>query len=262
MRLARVDHDGGPSWAVVEGSTLVLIEDVLIENLWRGGPVATGERLPLEGARLLAPAMPLNVVGMAHNTGAADRQMRPQAFLKPARALAGPGSAIPVPQDIGRVDAEAELAVVIGRTARHLTAQNAFQHVLGFTLSNDVTARDLQASDPLWTTAKGFDGWTLLGPWLETGLDPSDVRLTLSINDVPLESGSTANLARSALEVLVYITSFMTLGPGDVVLTGAPGAVGRIRPGDRVSVSSPSLGRLESTVAAEPVLAGPGAAAS
>jgi 2-keto-4-pentenoate hydratase/2-oxohepta-3-ene-1,7-dioic acid hydratase in catechol pathway len=260
MRLARVGHDGGPSWAVVEGSTLVLIEDVLIEDPWRGGPVATGERLPLAGARLLAPATPLNVVGMAHNTGPGDRELPPQAFLKPARALTGPGSAIDVPEGIGRVDAEAELAVVIGRTARHLTAQDALQHVLGFTLSNDVTARDLQASDPLWTTAKGFDGWTVLGPWLETGLDPSDLWLTLSINDVPLEPGSTANLARSVVEVLVYITSFMTLGPGDVVLTGAPGAVGRIRPGDRVSVSSPSLGRLESTVAAEPVPAVAGAA--
>lgn len=255
MRLARVHHDGGPSWAVVEGSTLVLVEEP-----WDGGPVATGVRLPLEGARLLAPATPLNVVGMAHNTGPGDRQLPPQAFLKPARALAAPGSTIPVPQGIGRVDAEAELAVVIGQTARHLTATDALGHVLGFTLSNDVTARDLQARDPLWTTAKGFDGWTPLGPWLETGLDPSDVRLTLSINDVPLESGSTADLARSVAEVLVYITSFMTLGPGDVVLTGAPGAVGCIRPGDRVSVSSPSLGRLESTVGAEPVPAAAGAA--
>lgn len=255
MRLVRIDHDGGPRWAVVEGSTLVLIEDP-----WPDVAVATGERVPLKGARLLAPATPMNVVGMAHNTGPADRELPAQAFLKPARALTGPGSAIPVPHGIGRVDAEAELAVVIGRTARHLTPQDALRHVLGFTLSNDVTARDLQASDPLWTTAKGFDGWTPLGPWLETGLDPADVRLTLSINAVPLESGSTVNLARSVVDVLVYITSFMTLGPGDVVLTGAPGAVGRIRPGDRVSVSSPLLGRLESTVAAEPVLAAAGAA--
>ncbi|WP_434619852.1 fumarylacetoacetate hydrolase family protein [Arthrobacter sp. A5] len=255
MRLVRVEHDGGPRWAVVEGSTLVLIEDP-----WPGVAVATGERVPLKGARLLAPVTPMNVVGMAHNTGPADRELPAQAFLKPARALTGPGSAIPVPQGIGRVDAEAELAVVIGRTARHLTPQDALRHVLGFTLSNDVTARDLQESDPLWTTAKGFDCWTPLGPWLETALDLSDVRLTLSINAVPLESGSTANLARSVVEVLVYITSFMTLGPGDVVLTGAPGAVGRIRPGDRVSVSSPLLGRLESTVAAEPVLAAAGAA--
>ncbi|MCZ2403749.1 fumarylacetoacetate hydrolase family protein [Paenarthrobacter sp. Z7-10] len=254
MRLARVEHDGGPRWAVVDGPTLVLIEDP-----WPGAAVATGERVPLRGARLLPPATPMNVVGMAHNTGPADRNLPAQAFFKPARALTGPGSAIPIPPGIGRVDAEAELAVVIGRTARHLTPADALRHVLGFTLSNDVTARDLQVSDPLWTTAKGFDGWTPLGPWLETGLDPSEVQLTLSINGVPLESGSTANLARSVVEVLVYITSFMTLGPGDVVLTGAPGEVGRIQPGDRVSISSPLLGQLESTAAADPVPAAAGA---
>ncbi|MCY0905933.1 fumarylacetoacetate hydrolase family protein [Arthrobacter sp. H14-L1] len=215
MRLVRVEHDGGPRWAVVDGSILGLIRDP-----WPGVAVATGERVPLKGARLLAPATPMNVVGMSRNTGTADRKL----------------------------------------PARHLTPLDALRHVLGFTLSNDVTARGLQAGDPLWTTAKGFDGWTPLGPWLETALDLSDMRLTLSINAVPAESGSTAELARSVVEVLVYIPSFMTLGPGDVVLTGAPGAVGRIRPGDRVLVSSPFLGRLESTVAAEPVLADAGAA--
>jgi 2-keto-4-pentenoate hydratase/2-oxohepta-3-ene-1,7-dioic acid hydratase in catechol pathway len=246
MRLARVRHGGKNRWAMLAGDSLQLIEDP-----WRADPVRTGEVLPYAGAQLLAPATPLNLVGMAHNTGAADRELAPQAFLKPARALAGPGATIEVPTGIGRVDAEAELAVVIGRTAKHLTERNALDHVLGFTLSNDVTARDRQASDPLWTTAKGQDGWTPLGPWLETELDPSDVQITLSINGKELRVGSTSDLARSVVDVLVYVTSFMTLGCGDVILTGAPGEYGPIHPGDQVVVSSPGLGRLVSAVVAE-----------
>lgn len=248
MRLARIDHEGMPSWAVVEGDTLALIADPLAER----GASPSGAVLPLAGATLLAPAVPLNVVGMAHNTGPGDRRLPAQAFLKPARTVVGPGSAIVLPHGAGRVDAEAELAVVIGRPSRHLTAADALDHVLGFTLANDVTARDLQSSDPLWTSAKSLDASTPLGPWLQTSIDPGEIPLTLAVNGAPFAPGSTADLARSVVEVLVYITSFMTLGPGDVVLTGAPGEVARIRPGDGVAVDGGVLlGRLESPVVAE-----------
>lgn len=211
----------------------------------------TGAVFSVEQAHFLPPARPRVVVGMAHNTGPGDRRLPPQAFLKPARTVVGPDAAIVLPDAVGRVDAEAELAVVIGRPARHLSAADALGHVLGVTLANDVTARDLQASDPLWTSAKSLDGSTPLGPWLETGIDLVDVPITLSVNGAELAAGSTADLARSVVEVLVYITSFMTLGPGDVVLTGAPGEVARIRSGDSVGVQAPSLGRLENVVVAE-----------
>lgn len=256
--MARVDHEGAPSWAVVEGESLALIADPLVHRgtlrggeSVRGGESRTGVVLPLAGATLLAPAMPLNVVGMAHNTGAEDRRLPPQAFLKAARTVVGPRAGIVLPHGVGRVDAEAELAVVIGRPARHLTRADAFGHVLGFTLANDVTARDLQASDPLWTSAKSLDGSTPLGPWLDTALDTADAPVTLTVNGSEFATGSTADLARSVVEVLVYITSFMTLGPGDVVLTGAPGEVARIRPGDMVTVHGASLGHLENPVVEE-----------
>lgn len=257
MRLARVDHDGAFRWAVIEGESLALIADPLAPAALGhdGEPRRTGEVLPLAGTSLLAPAVPLTVVGMAHNTGPADRLLPPQAFLKPARTVVGPRTPIEVPPGIGRVDAEAELAVVIGRTARYLTAADALGHVLGFALANDVTARRLQGSDALWTSAKSLDGATPLGPWLQTSLDIADVPVTLDVNGVALAPGSTADLARSVVEVLVYVTSIMTLGPGDVVLTGAPGEVARIRPGDEITVSAPGLGQLQNPVIEERSLA-------
>ena len=246
MRLARLRHSGRDQWAVLDSDTLVLIDDP-----WARTPIKTGDVVPWEQASLLAPAAPRTVVGMAHNTGIDDRRLPPQAFLKPARAVAPPGGRIELPKGIGRVDVEGELAVVIARTARHLTRADALDHVLGYTLANDVTARDLQVTDPLWTTAKGADGWTPLGPWIETELDPSDVAITVSVNGAPLRPGSTDGLARDVVDVLVYITSFMTLGPGDVVLTGAPGQSAPVQPGDHVEISAPGLGSLIGTVVGE-----------
>lgn len=211
-----------------------------------------GRFAPLRDVRRLAPAEPLNVVGMAHNAGPDDAALPPQAFLKPARAVGCPGGTIEIPRAAGRVDAETELAVVIGRSARRLTSRDAFQHVLGYTRANDVTSRDPQARDSLWTSAKGGAGWTPLGPWLDTDLDPSAIGISLTINGRDLQPGSTADLARGVGEILVYVASFMTLGFGDVVLTGAPGEYGPISPGDEVTVSAPGRGALTSTVVSAP----------
>jgi len=233
--------------AVVEGDSVALLDDL-------PGSRRSGVTLPLHRARLLAPADPRVVLGMAHNTGPADRLLPPQAFLKPSRTVIGPGAPIPLPEGIGHVEAEGELAVVIGTTARHLTAATAIDAVLGYTVANDVTARDLQRSDPLWTTAKGHDGFTPLGPWIETDLDALEVEITVSRNGRALRGASTRDLARDVVEVLVYVTSFLTLGPGDVVLTGAPGECARIVPGDDVAITVAGLGTLTNPVVAAPVL--------
>lgn len=251
MRLARFRHSGRTLWGEVDGDRLTVVGDPVAQG--SGEPALESEQgttLPLSLVQLLPPATPLTVVGMAHNTGPIDRRRPPQAFLKPARGVTGPGAAIPVPVGIGRVDAEAELAIVIGRAARHVRAADALDHVLGYTLANDVTARALQESDPLWTSAKGGDGWCPLGPWLVTGIDPDRLDLGLRIGSRDLEVASTAGLARSVSEILAYVTSFMTLGPGDVVLTGAPGEVAEIRPGDSVTVHSDELGELTNPVIA------------
>jgi 2-keto-4-pentenoate hydratase/2-oxohepta-3-ene-1,7-dioic acid hydratase in catechol pathway len=239
VRIARIDHGGRPARAAVEGDRLVLLDD------------PAGTTVPLAGARLLAPTDPRVVLGMAHNTGAADRELPPQAFLKPSRTVIGPGAPIPLPDGIGHVDAEGELAVVIGSTARHLTGADALDAVLGYTAANDVTARDLQRSDPLWTTAKGHDGFTPLGPWIETDLDAFDAEVTVRRNGRALRAGSTRDLARDVVEILVYVTSFLTLGPGDVVLLGAPGECARIHPGDVVEIAVAGLGTLANPVTLE-----------
>lgn len=251
MRLVRFRHGGGTAWGTVDGDRVTIVDDPLLPESGEP-PLARRVGVSIELARvtLLAPATPVAVVGMAHNSGPADRRRAPQAFLKPARGVVGPGAPIPLPAGIGRVDAEAELAVVIGRPARHLSTREALDHVLGYALANDVTARALQESDPLWTTAKGGDGWTPLGPELVTDIDPADVPLGLLVGTRPLAVGSTADLARGVAEVLAYITSFMSLGPGDVVLTGAPGEVGPIQPGDEVTVRSDLLGELTNPVTA------------
>ena len=244
-RIARIAHPGGIHHATVEPDGYALIDDPFTKRLRHNGTV-----VPTRDARLLAPVTPRTVVGMAHNTGPADRQLPPQAFLKPATTVAGPGAPIPLPTGIGRVDAEAELAVVIGCRATRLTLSDAAEHILGVTVANDVTARDLQKSDPLWFAAKGFDGWTPLGPWIATGLTPDDLSISLQVDGVDLQAAGTADLARSVLECLVYVTSVLTLHPGDVVLTGAPGGTGPITAGSTVTATVAGVGELHNPVCA------------
>src|SRR5689334_7815410 len=150
MRIARIVHRGRVSYAAVESEVLTLVEDPFTTGAAQAPHAA---RIALDEVRLLAPVAPRTVVGMAHNTGPADRELPPQAFLKPTGSVIGPGEVVGVPAGVGRVDAEGELAVVLGRTARNLTADDALDAVLGYTVANDVTARDLQQTDPLWTSA-------------------------------------------------------------------------------------------------------------
>ncbi len=243
--IARVAHAGGVHHATVEPEGFALVEDPFAARLRH-----TGQVLPADTVRLLAPVSPQTVVGMAHNTGSADRELPPQAFLKPAGGVTGPGADIPLPAGIGRVDAEAEVAVVIGRTASRLSAANAAGHIFGVTVGNDVTARNLQRSDPLWFAAKGFDGWTPLGPWIATGSDLDDLEVTLTVDGVVLPSASTTDLARSIVECLVYVTGIVTLHPGDVLLTGAPGATAPICPGAHVTAAVSGVGELRNVVTA------------
>lgn len=233
MRIARIAHPDGIDHAVVEPDGYRLVKDVFADEIR-----CRDRWVALADARLLAPVVPRTVVGMAHNTGPDDRLLPPQAFLKPARSVIGPGEPVPVSAHLGVVHAEAELAVVIGREGE----------VLGYTVANDVTGRDLQAADSLWTQAKGQRGFTPLGPWIETDLDPVDAVVGLAVDGVPAESASTTHLARSVAEVVAWVSSFLPLGPGDVILTGAPGASLPIRPGQHVRASVADIGELGNPV--------------
>ncbi|MHC6593003.1 fumarylacetoacetate hydrolase family protein [Arthrobacter sp. C152] len=214
---------------------------------WRDG-WRPGTTVLQDGFVFLAPSVPANVVGMAHNTGRAGRDLPPQAFHKAATSVIGPGEQILLAPGMGQVEPEAELAVVIGRTARALTAATAREAVLGFTIANDVTCRDLQKTDDLWFSAKSQDTFTPAGPWIATGLDESDVQIGVVLNGTALEAASTADLGWKVDEILVYVTSVLTLHPGDLVLTGCPAATAPLSPGDSVVCRVEGIGELANPV--------------
>ena len=200
----------------------------------------------------LAPCAPVNVFGMAHNTGAPGRALPPQAFHKAASSVVGPGDAIELSPTVGYVDPEAELTIVIGRTAKNLTLETARSAILGFTIGNDVSARDAQKSDELWISAKSPDTFTPLGPWIVVGLKDDGVAISIVHNGAELAPASSDDLGWGVDEILVYLSSFMTLQPGDVVMTGFPAECRQINPGDEVICRVGGIGELRN-----PVVAGP-----
>ncbi|MDQ0241037.1 fumarylacetoacetate hydrolase family protein [Arthrobacter bambusae] len=215
----------------------------------RPGWVA-GSRVSEDVFTFLAPSVPANVFGMAHNTGQPGRDLPAQAFHKAATSVIGPGDAIELASGVGYVDPEAELTVVVGRKVRGLTLDNARDAILGFTIGNDVSARDLQKTDDLWISAKSQDTFTPAGPWIVTDLDDSDLSIGIVHNGRELRTASTADLGWKVDEILVYLTSFMTLHPGDLVLTGFPAECARIAPGDLVSCRIEGIGELTNPVIA------------
>jgi len=221
-------------------------------------PTPTGEVVAVPQVRLLAPVTPINVVCIGKNYDEHVREMgglgpatdTPTVFLKPPTSVVGPGEPIRLPAGVGRVDHEAELAVVIGRPARDLTPESALSVIWGCTAANDVTARDQQRADTQWTRAKGHDTFCPLGPWLVTGLDLADLRVRCEVDDVLRQDGRTRDLLTGVPEVLAFVTSFMTLLPGDVVLTGTPAGVGALEPGQTVAVGVEGVGTLTNPVVA------------
>jgi 2-keto-4-pentenoate hydratase/2-oxohepta-3-ene-1,7-dioic acid hydratase in catechol pathway len=212
---------------------------------WEAGTVVEQDSFTF-----LAPSVPANVLGMAHNTGQPGRDLPPQAFHKAATSVIGPGDAIELSSTVGYVDPEAELTVVVGRTVRGLTLETARSAVLGFTIGNDVSARDLQKSDELWISAKSQDTFTPVGPWIVTGLDDADLSIGIVHNGAELKPASSADLGWKVDEILVYLSSFMTLHAGDLVLTGFPAECARIQPGDTVVCRVEGIGELANPVKA------------
>jgi 2-keto-4-pentenoate hydratase/2-oxohepta-3-ene-1,7-dioic acid hydratase in catechol pathway len=251
MRLVRFRYGGRIATGAIdeESEAIRVLAGTFFEQ-----PVPTGEEVPLDDVRLLAPILPSKAVCVGKNYAAhaaefdSDVPEEPLLFLKPSTAIIGPGDTIPLPSISRRVDYEGELAVVIGRLARSVRAEEAFRYILGYTCANDVTLRDLQKKDGQWARAKGFDGSCPLGPWIETVLDPNDVRVETRLNGDTRQSATTAELVFGVATVIEYITEVMTLLPGDVVLTGTPEGVGKLEPGDRVEVEVEGVGVLVNPV--------------
>lgn len=212
---------------------------------WNLGDVVTEEQFTF-----LAPCAPVNVFGMAHNTGAPGRALPPQAFHKAASSVVGPGDAIKLDAGVGYVDPEAELTIVVRQEAKNLTLENAREAILGFTIGNDVSARDAQKSDELWISAKSPDTFTPLGPWIVVGLADDGVPISIVHNGTELAPATSDDLGWGVDEILVYLSSFMTLQPGDVIMTGFPAECRQITPGDEVICRVGGIGELRNPVIA------------
>lgn len=243
MRIARLQTPQGPRPVVWrEGGW------VEVDTIWELPAAHFGAGHDPAGAVLLAPVQPRVILGMLHNGGAADRQIPPQAFQKSSHTAVGPDAAILVDPSTGTVKGEGELTLVVGRTARKLTMDNALDHVLGWTIGNDVTAFDQIPLDDKLLQAKNGDGFTPLGPWIETEVDWRAAPIEVRVDGVVTNTSSSANLARNALEVFCYVTEHLTLHPGDVILTGAPNTATVILPGQVMEITIEPIGTLSNPV--------------
>ena len=267
MRIARFTTGEDPFYGVVTGELDEFdqpSEDAVVVTL-AGDPMyvgvkATQEEHRLSDVRLLAPVLPRSkVVGIGRNYAAHAAELgnevpdEPLFFLKPNTSVIGPGDAILYPPQTEELHFEGELAVVIGRICRDVPAAQATDVIFGYTIGNDVTARDLQRSDVQFTRAKGFDSFCPLGPWIETDLDPQHfadgVAVRTHLNGDLVQDGNTRDLVFDIPTLVAHVSSVMTLLPGDVILTGTPEGVGPMEVGDEVEVSVAGLGTLTNKVA-------------
>ena len=209
---------------------------------------------PLEDAQLLAPSQPSKIICVGRNYAAhakehnAEVPKLPLIFFKPPSAILNPGDTIILPPQSRQVEHEAELVVVIGKRGRNIIAEEAKEHILGYSIGNDVTARDLQNADRLWTRGKGFDTFAPFGPWIDTDFDPSDAVVTCRVNGQMRQMASTRDMVFSVGTIIAFISSVMTLEPGDLIFTGTPAGVGALSDGDIVEVDIEGLGVLSNPV--------------
>jgi 2-keto-4-pentenoate hydratase/2-oxohepta-3-ene-1,7-dioic acid hydratase in catechol pathway len=249
VRLVRFRQGDRIATGLYQGEYVLPLRGTFFED-----PVPTGEEIPFDAVRLLAPVIPSKIVAVGRNYAEHAEELgnpmpeEPVIFLKPSTSVIGPEDDIPYPEQSARVDHEGELALVVGRFARRVPAEEVAKYVLGYTCANDVTARDLQDRDPTWDRAKGFDGFCPLGPWVETEFDPLDVAVECRVNDDPRQAGRTSQLAFGPAELVEFVSHIMTLLPGDVILTGTPAGVGPMQVGDTVEVEVEGIGILRNRV--------------
>ncbi len=213
--------------------------------------------LPLSAVRLLPPVEPGKILCIARNYAAHAKEHDspvpdvPMLFLKPPSSLIADGETILLPPQSQLIEHEAELAVVIGQQGRWISHDHALEHVFGYTIANDVTARDLQRRDGQWGRAKGFDTFCPIGPWIETDYDPADSLITCNVNGEMRQMASTRDMVFSIRQLIAFLSSVMTLEIGDIILTGTPAGVGPLLPDDQVEIIIEGIGTLHNPVQAE-----------
>lgn len=215
-------------------------------------------QIPIHMVRLLAPLQPSKIICVGRNYAEHAREQNvevpdiPLLFMKPPTAVIGPGESIILPPQSKQVEHEGELGIVIGKIGRWIQANEALDYVMGYTVANDVTARDLQRRDGQWTRGKGFDTFCPVGPWIETELDPTDVLVQTRVNGEMRQMSSTREMIFPVEQLIAFISSVMTLLPGDLILTGTPAGIGPLLPSDVVEVSVEGIGSLKNPVTTNP----------
>ncbi|NQW03728.1 MAG: fumarylacetoacetate hydrolase family protein [Acidobacteria bacterium] len=248
VRLYRIEQDGIPRHAAEREGTWRLVDGDIFGAWTEGAEIAS------EGLRLLAPVSPSKIVcvGLNYKDHAAEQNkalpLEPLLFMKPSTAVIGPGDDIQVPAWAGRIDHEAELGIVIGKRAHRVPLEQTQDYVLGLIAVNDVTARELQNTDGQYTRCKGFDTFAPIGPCVAMGLDGRDLSVRAYVNGQVRQDSRTRELIFTIPELIAYITSVMTLLPGDIISTGTPSGVGPISPGDSVTVHVEGVGALTNGV--------------
>lgn len=245
MKIVRYEKNDREFYGFLEGPSIVRAEGDLAHGLAR-----TAHRDAMVEVRLLAPCVPTKgvCIGLNYRDHAMELGLAlptaPVVFLKPSSSLIGPGDWIDYPELSHRVDYEAELVVVIGKKAKNVSVEQALEYVLGYTCGNDVTARDLQPKDGQWTVAKSFDTFMALGPWIETDLDPFNLKIRALLNGTQKQSSTTANLIFDVPFLVSWLSKIMTLLPGDVIMTGTPSGIGPMQRGDEIAIEIEGLGTL------------------
>ena len=250
LRVYRILQDGQPRYVAEREGTWRLVEGDAF------GKFTEGAEVDPQSARLLPPVQPSKIVcvGLNYRDHAAEQNKplppEPLLFIKPSTSVIGPGAAIEAPTWAGRVDHEAELGVVIGRRTKGIRANRAYDHILGLIAVNDVTARDLQNKDGQYTRCKGFDTFAPIGPCIAVGLDGRDLQVRGFVNGDLRQNSRTRELIFTIPELVEFISSVMTLLPGDIISTGTPSGIGPIRPGDQVTIHVEGVGTLTNPVIA------------
>ena len=256
LRIVRFAIQGKAKYGVVEGD--------IIRSL-RGSPFASfagpGNSLMLDGnsyqlaeVRLLPPCLPSKIVGLGLNYRSHAEETKlsipavPLIFIKPSTAVIGPGDEIVLPRFSRRVDYEGEMGVVVGKKAKNVPKDKARDYVLGYTCVNDVSERYAQREDGQWTRAKGFDTFAPIGPWIETEIEPDNLKIKTYLNKELRQSAYTADLIFGVYDLMSFISGVMTLLPGDIIATGTPSGIGPMNPGDVVEVRIDKIGTLRNFV--------------
>ena len=237
--------DGTVAYAQIRGDELVLMATAPWLGLQETGRVAS-----LAKAKRLCPVQPRKILCIGRNYGAHAKEMGadvptiPLLFLKPASALLAPGGTVLLPPESERVEHEAELGVIIGRGGRRIALEQAMEHVFGYTVVGDITARDLQRADGQWSRAKGFDTFCPVGPDLVTGLNPGALRVTARVNGQTRQDGNTQDMIFDVAKLVSHLSQAMTLEPGDLIATGTPSGVGPLVDGDEFEAEVEGIGVL------------------